>query len=320
MVVDFKYNKKDGIKICEVQPGAFSSMTGDSYLSNDSISHKIAEFFDRFALKKWVAGPIYPPLQNCLISKGWNVQRSLRTLSSNSEFINSKDPGIVYATCDIMNNYKQFINVYPNIIFIDNIILPYQNDKSKMNELFKNNKYKADWKLYPKKYDPNMANEIKYIMPSDLYVIKPIKEFLANGIIIVKNDDLDTTLNAITNKDPKYKYWSKNKNATFIVEKYYESDYLNIVRNNEVYQYDATMRIAFIMMYSNNKIIYHSLGGYWKLPHKALNEEGTLNEQRISYCKIPFYESVNPELFKEIDIEMEKAMILLYQEMLTASI
>ncbi len=82
------------------------------------------------------------------------------------------------------------------------------------------------------------------------------------------------------------------------------------------YHYDATMRLAFILQYDGGKVSYHCLGGFWKLPCKALEEEGTLNETRISYCKPPFYKAIDPELLKEINAHMEKAMLLLYEIML----
>jgi hypothetical protein len=51
-----------------------------------------------------------------------------------------------------------------------------------MNTLFDQNnalkQYKADWRLYPKKSKPSLK-------PSELSVIKPRKEALAKGVIIV---------------------------------------------------------------------------------------------------------------------------------------
>jgi len=127
--------------------------------------------------------------------------------------------------------------------------------------------------------------------------------------------------------DKKYSYWLKNSDDTFIIEKYYKSDYICCLHPLEKecsyqkeYQYDATMRIAFILQYNENKITYQFLGGFWKLPLKALQEKGTVNEKTISYCKPPFYTAIDQILLDEVNIHMEKAMLLLYEIMLNKSL
>ena len=123
--------------------------------------------------------------------------------------------------------------------------------------------------------------------------------------------------------DKKYAYWLKSREDTFLIEKYYPSDCLSFSHPLEdekaslgEYRYDATMRLAFILQYNEGKMSYHCLGGFWKLPSKALEEDGTLNEKSISCCEPPFYTAIDPALFKEVNIQMEKAMLLLYEVML----
>ena len=50
LISDFKYNKTDGLKICEVQHGSLSVMKGDLIIHGDNgdIPPKIAEFFSQF--------------------------------------------------------------------------------------------------------------------------------------------------------------------------------------------------------------------------------------------------------------------------------
>lgn len=168
-------------------------------------------------------------------------------------------------------------------------------------------------------------------MPSEFYVIKPRGESLANGVIVVANRDLDGVLQMILDpsaslekqSDKKYAYWRKNREDVFLIEKYYTSDCLcfshplsETMSYEGAYHYDATMRLAFILQYDGGNMTYHSLGGFWKLPSKALEEEGTLNEKMISCCKPPFYMAVDPELLKEVNAHMERAMLLLYEMML----
>jgi len=356
MVSDFKYSQEHGLKICEVQQGALSALNGDLYINggDGNISPMIASFFDPLPLKKWVIGSTYSPLKNSLIAKGWELELTIKTLSKNPTFLDcaSQIPnnpssiasygGIVYAACDVAKDFNLFRNAYPGVLFIDAVTFPYWVDKYKMNILFNQNaelkEYKAEWELYPKKYDPGLSGRIQEKMPSELYVIKPRREFLGNGVIVVADKDLDSVLQMILepqaslkkHPDKSYSYWSRNKDDTFLIEKYYTSDCLHFSHKlSEIpdasdspsegkFRYDATMRIAFILEYDGQNMTYHSLGGFWKLPYKALEEKGTLNEHRISFGAFPFYRAVEPELLKEANAKMEKAMLLLYEVMLNA--
>jgi len=350
MVSDLKYSQEHGLKICEVQHGTLSTLTGDLYILGDdgNICPMIADFFALFPMKKWATtGLIYPPLQRSLVEKEWNIQHSMKTLLKDPTFLECAalppvDPfsitsytGIVYAAADIVGNFDSYLKTYPGILFIDAVTLPYWRDKYTMNALFDHNdelkQYKADWKLYPKKYDPLLSERIQNEMPSQLYVIKPRRECLANGVIVVANKDLDGVLQMILeptanlgkHPDKKYSYWRKSREDTFLIERYYTSDYLRFSQplgektsyEGEVH-YDATMRLAFILKYDRGNMTYHPLGGFWKLPLKALEEEGTLNEKRIACCIPPFYTAIDPELLKEAHAQLEKSMLLLYEIML----
>lgn len=203
-------------------------------------------------------------------------------------------------------------------------------DRYPMYQLFEHKlkKYKADWRLYPKKYAALLSTRIKKEMPAEYYVIKPRTHTLDNGVIVVANGDLDTVLKMILNPspalaknpDPGYSHWAQNKDDTFLIEKFYKSDFIRVPHplteknaKGYGYHYDATMRIAFILKKIKGKMTYYSLGGFWKLPYKALEEKGTLNEKRIAYDKPPFYRSIDPTLLKEVDGKMERAMLLLYK-------
>jgi hypothetical protein len=354
LVTDFKYSKKDGLKICEVQHGSLSVFHGDLHVhgQDGAISPKIAQYFSKFpSIKKWATNVVYKPLKNSLPADEWDFKNSLKNIIECPEFLElaqtpPADPytidsynGMVYADSAASNLIDLLRNAYPGIIFIDAATFPYWIDKYKMSQLFDTHddlkQYKADWRVYDKKYDSYLSEKIQQDMPSDLYVIKPRKEFLANGVIVVASQDLDATLQLILepldtlkdHPDKTYAYWHKNTDENFIIEKYYESDYLTFSQplNNDSaqqgqYHYDTTMRLVIILEYNNGEITYHNLGGFCKLPYKALEEEGTLDEKRISYGKVPFYTAIEPELLEEIDMHMEKAMLLLYETMLNQEI
>jgi hypothetical protein len=340
LVSDFKYSREYGVKICEVQQGSLSALTGDLYISrgDGSISPKIAQFFALLPMKKWTVGLLYSPLKRSL--NEWGSHPSLNTLLKDPLFLQSAaelpaNPfsldsyaALLYAGSDAARNFSFYSHAYPGVLLIDRANLPYWKDKYKMNALFDSSdelkQYKADWRLYPKKYNPFLSARIQEEMPSHLYVIKPRSECLAGGVIVIASEDLDPLLQMIleptpslkNHPDKKYAYWSSNRDDTFLIEKYYPSDDLT---HFGAYHYDATLRLAFILQCNQGKTTYHCLGGFWKLPPKALEEEGTLNEKRISLCEPPFYAPIDPGLFQEANAQMEKAMLLLYEIMLNNS-
>ncbi|MFV0339404.1 MAG: hypothetical protein ACK5MA_02060 [Parachlamydiaceae bacterium] len=340
LVSDFKYSQEHGIKICEVQHGSLSALLGDLFIEggDGKISPKIAEYFSQFLMEKWTLSSIYPPLKRSLAANGWNLSLPFRKLLQDPTFLTCAvspplDPslilsygGIVYADQSIVQDYNSYCKAYPGILFLNAAIFPYWRDKYKMNALFelddKLKQYKAEWRLYPKKYDAQLADRIQEEMPSEFYVIKPRREFLGNGVLIISSDELDQVLSMILeptaslkkHPDEKYSFWTKNREDSFLIEKYYRSDYIHLSSKNH---YDATMRLVFILKYDEGKMSYHCMGGYWKLPCKAIEEEGTLNEKHISFGDPPFYKAIDQELFNEVNAQMERAMLLLYDKMLS---
>lgn len=218
MVADLKYNTIDGVKICEVQHGALSALSGDI---NGSIVKNIANYFDQYDMLKWVSTTVYTPLRLELEKHGW-ISKPLHSIISDSQFVYCVDNHInalVYATIDIVNT--KFNTLYPSIIFLDLPTLPYWKDKYKMNSLII--LHKAEWVLLE-----NYKNEY------DKIVLKPLHECMGRGIIVI-NDENKLNINS----------------EKYLVEKYYPSDYLII--NNE--KYDATLRIVFILNNQNYELM-----------------------------------------------------------------
>jgi len=252
----------------------------------------------------------------------------LFAFNSVSLYAEAKHPAdISYLVADLKYNKKDGVKIYELQLI--------NKDKSLSNEFFEHSdelkKYKADWRVYPKKYDSLLSARIQKDMPSEFYVIKPRNQTLTRGAIVVANHDLDIILKIILNPSPsleknpdkRYSYWVKNKDDTFLVEKFYKSDYLRVPHplteknaKGYGYHYDATMHILFALEHDKGKITYHSLGGFWELPYKALEEKGTLNEKRLPYCEPSFYRAVDPTLLKEVNKQMESVMVLLYEKML----
>ena len=110
LVSDFKYSREHGLKICEVQQGALSAVTGDLYIAGEegTIAPLIADFFALFPMKKWAAG-FFIPTQKILKSERvgdsadneYAVKRShifkMRNAASCDPFSIASYAGIVYA-------------------------------------------------------------------------------------------------------------------------------------------------------------------------------------------------------------------------------
>lgn len=343
LICDLKYSQEYGLKICEVQQGSLSMLSGDHYVTEGegTIIPALTRYFERFPMQKWLVGLGNYPLKIALKNNGWELTHSLSHLFKQSTLLDSAllppvNPSsissyssIIYSTPTSVKEFNANLRTYPGFLFVDAANISYWRDKYKMSVLFNCKEalkeYKADWALCPKKYDPNLAVKIQEDMPSDLYVIKPRGEFLGNGVIIVASHDLDAVLHLILedraslrkHPDKHYAYWYKNKSDSFLIERYFKSDAIPL-NDDQNFHYDATMRMGFVLEYDDGITTFHCLGGYWKLPCKALEEEGTLNEKHISFGSIPFFKAVDPDLLEEVSAKMEHAMLLLYEVMLNA--
>ncbi len=345
MVADLKYSKEHGVKICEVQHGVLSTFLGDVFLhgSEGTLCPLIAEVFAEFPLTKWGVGlpDVFAPLRRSLEkSADWKVIPNLETVLQDPEFLQNAslppdDPYniasyrgmMIYSNPSKGMDVDEFHKEYPGILVIERPTAALWKDKYKMSLLFTRNPLlahiKPEWGIYPKQYSSTLAAQIIEEIPSDAYVIKPRSAFLGNGIIITSNDDLDKTLKYIltdkpalrVNKDSSYNYWVRDSEDSFIVEKYYPSDPI-AVASLEDKLFEPTMRVAFIMIYNNQQIDFRFLGGYWILPHKSLEEEGSLNDRKKAYCKTPYFAVASSEVLAEVQKELEGAIPLFYKEML----
>ncbi len=338
MVADIKYSKEHGVKICEVQHGIMSTFHGDLYLNpkRGTIPDKVAAVFAEFDMKKWMCGSniAFSALQSAFERSGnWTNRSSFTSIKNNADFqLAAKaapiDESLIssYSAMLFMNPNEEFTpSDYPGILFIDRATHPFWSDKYLMSLLFRRSnalsKIKPEWNLYQKEYRSDLAATIVQDLGGDAFVIKPRGAFLGNGVIISSKDELDDVLKAILkdpqslkkHKDKSYNHWSRDTFDSFIVERYYPSD--PIVHENK--RYEPSMRLAFVCIYDNKEIDFRFLGGYWMLPTKSLEEEGTLNELKKAYCKVPYFVKATDEELSLIEDELQATIPLLYREMLT---
>jgi tetratricopeptide (TPR) repeat protein len=163
---------------------------------------------------------------------------------------------------------------------------------------------------------PNLAQHIRQGLPGvTRFVLKVPDMEGGKGVIIVDDADLDVTLNillATTNRDIQYyssqypvhflstypqkfsnqsvllkkcevdlgafETWNNSSNNFFLVEEYTTNR--PISHNNNLY--DATMRVAFLIIRDDNQVSCEPFACYWKLPPQPINHRGELREKTVS--------------------------------------
>ncbi len=344
LVVDLKYNEREGVKICEVQHGILSTFFGDKFNEGNKgvIPGKFLEILSQYHSRAWAIGRISADpgvVEEIQHSPDWSVKSNIKKLLADSDFIESAhlpvhDPydlyqyhGLLYIRPSKNINIRLLQQNYPGILIMDMPTHSYWIDKYKMSELFNRNptlsKYKPKWGLYPKEYSEDLAKTIIDELKCDIFVIKPRGAFLGNGVIIVSKKDLGSTLKYILtgsgdlskDEDKSYNHWSKDQYDSFIVEEFIYSDPIAIPHlDNKIYE--PTMRIAAVLIYHQNQISIEYLGSYWLLPCSSIDEGNTLNEMYKAYCKEPYYAKPDPQILSIVKEQALEALQLLYKEML----
>lgn len=213
------------------------------------------------------------------------------------------------------------------MIVMDKSSFPFWIDKFKMTQLFALDQalttIKPRWGNYKKIYSKELASKIAHDLKCDTFVIKPRGQFLGNGVIITKREDLDETLWYIItkqglladSKDPAYTAWKKDSFDSFIVEEFVASDPIVIPHlENKVYQ--PTMRVAFLLVYDKQCHHVHFLGGYWKTPLLSIDEENDFMNKNKDICKPPYYYAVDAKTMQAVQAQLSVALPLLHSKMM----
>ncbi len=347
MVADLKYNARQGVKICEVQQACLSLFNGDKYRSaeEESIHKELLRTLSSYNKNGWI-------VTNCIADKNlisaltsssfWHHCQDLVALFSNSQFKQqAKQPvtdiydcssyqGFLYCNWSQLCAIYDFEERFPGMIVMDKSSFPFWIDKYKMTQLFAQDELlaacKPRWGNYKKNYTQELAAQIVHDLQCDTFVIKPRGQFLGNGVIIVKLQDLDDVLRYIITKigtlaesdDHAYAAWKDDPFDSLIVEEFVASDPIAIAHlGNKVYQ--PTMRVAFLLAYNNHRYDVHFLGEYWKTPSCAIDEEGDFMKENKDICEPPYYCAVDAKTTQIVREQLRIVLPLLHSKMLQAS-
>lgn len=341
VIVDLKYNETDGVKICEVQPGSLSIFTGYDYLKGGQglVADMFCDLLSQYQNQVWFLSESIcdEKFKEKFLTKGWIKEFNFKRLIADQTFINNSslpvnDPskltdyhGILYVRPNQIKSLEDFRNQYPGIIVLDAALFPHAADKSTMDKLFKSSpklkKMRPISKLYPKQYSKALVDKILNDINSDIIVIKPKNSTKGYGVIIIAKEDLDSTLEYILMEknysrlkketDLSYKYWARDRNDSFLIEQFIESDYVTVPQfDNNLY--DGTMRAVVMLVYQQQQFNLHFLEGHWKLPLKSVSEPGTLNEKHKSFGNIPHFLDVDPQVLQNVQQQLREGFEELY--------
>lgn len=133
------------------------------------------------------------------------------------------------------------------------------------------------------KYSPQLAADIrKKVGEADDYVIKPVNAARGAGVVIVKDEQLDETLQQLLSRslseddDGRKTYWKNYVAPVFVVQKRERSKLIE----KDGKHYDGTMRVVMTAWQEDGETKLKIHDAYWKLPKVAVGESG---QDAISY-------------------------------------
>jgi hypothetical protein len=344
LVIDLKFNYDKGVQICEIQQGILSGFEGYDFLHGEKglVARTFTDTLSSYGKPVWFYekdivdinmhkrfNQIYKPFKNIseLQSDGTFVSAASGSVSDPHQI--EAYHGIYVGYIDnITDSLARFRERYPGLIPMDHPFAEFYRDKLNMNRLFSEDddlkRFKPACSYFKKGYTPTLAQEIIQNIGTNIVVIKPITTFKGKGVIIVKAEDLDSTLKYIfsdskklrQDSDLSYSWWFKDKSENFLVEEFVPSDtvYVPHLKNKP---YDGTMRVVALVAYDQLETSIQFIETHWKLPPKSLNEKGSLNQKHKSFADIPHYAFVSPEINTVVEQQLSEALLKLYKKLLT---
>ncbi len=309
-IADIKFDGEK-LKICEFGQGVFSTFRGyDTLHGKGALWSLVWAYLAQFkkpvlVVSSQLNGTNMERIAvDELRQRGGNVFSSLSDLIKDKRFkqivAQDKDKqermtisdysGFVIVRQDSFY-IQNFIKKYPSILFFDEKSSRFVGNKRLTHLLFDGDsdlmQYRPRCKICSKNKCVSQAMAIFKDMPSEKYVIKPINSSMGRGIAIVEKDFLKDALFCVASKkselpvlkDSALDYWQLDKNDSFLVEEFVAS--MPVYVNDK--WYDPTMRVAFIVTTESGATRVTFLDAYWKLPAKAISEDGTLTEVHKSH-------------------------------------
>ncbi len=156
------------------------------------------------------------------------------------------------------------------------------------------NKARPRTLIFERRYKKELPQEIRSQLNGvKQFVLKAPDREGGEGVVVVEDSDLDRVLrelleyknenekevkNTLSKEERLIKGWNNSESQYFMVEEYIHGK--PVKYNNG--HYDATMRVAFLIIRDNGKMQCKPFACYWKLPSKPDNDLGNLRERTVS--------------------------------------
>ncbi len=332
VVIDLKYSKEKGVKICEMQPGSFSRFSGIDNVNGTSVVSKLyTDLLTEYGRPVYFTHPLYKNMKEAFVTRGGKAAHSAESLGAKLKKEPPKDP-------DNLFDYECFLfslkippilegqpTLFPQILFLDRAILPYCQSKLHMNTLFDSvpeaKTLRPKWNIYPKGTSKKLISAIMSDIPGDRIVIKPLESTMGRGVIILDKKDLLSTLTYIFTAGKKvlladlersYSQYAIDPSKYFLVEEFIESD--PILLGDNPLPYDCTMRVMAVLSHHQQTTKITFLGEYWYSPKYPLDEAYTLIQSHKA--KGTYFSKVDPEVMDDVKSRLTPALLAVYQKML----
>jgi hypothetical protein len=350
-IADLKFNPATGsLKLLECGDGARSKYMGyDRLFGVGAMWTHFWNYLQQFGLPTWcVRMPGDPLSRNTMAPQlffgmgGKNSsgvadlgRRILSTLFEQHQNVTLQDclnyQGLVLVRWGrAEQTMARFKSIFPNVRFIGDPINNLIRNKYYTNQLFIDTgmeAFRPKCKICPQVYSPELAGQIINELQSNIIVIKPPNASRGRGVIFVHQEDLDAVLrlillnpDQIEDRDPdsSYGYWTTDEsmgNTIFLAEEYAESKHILV--DGKIF--DPTLRLVFALHKDQTGSHVTFFGGYWKLPAKALTDEGSLTEKHKSDISASYVSSalVTPEDLQVSSEMLRPVLATLYEYMLT---
>ncbi len=341
---------KDGkVKICEFGEGMRSRYKGhDAMHGKGAMWQLFWNYFKQFNLPPYYIGPgIFSAedrqeIRNAqLLALGGKTMGRTADLANVPAFRNlrrrkhsavlSDHAGLLmFRHIDASGSHiLAFKNNNEDLLVLGAAVAPFVNSKYLTNILFLDKEfapYKPKFVLCTKEYSTDLAQKIHEALQCERYVIKPLNDFKGRGIIMADQQDLDTVLQCMLDKnslqEPKnqkiyssdrelFNYWHTTGKYHFLVEEYCPSNIMTI----DGADFDPTMRLVFTLHYDRGQTHITYLDAFWKIPTKSLDRAaGSLTQCCKSKGTIPAM--VSDEDFAAVKAQFDIFMLRLYKKMI----
>lgn len=197
----------------------------------------------------------------------------------------------------------------PDVVFggaIDSFFVC-NNNKQVLNTLLT---LQAHPHLQPETWFYEIDQEEPFSPPANIpfFIIKPSNESLGEGVLLVPNHELLSTLQALKNREPlashlgNTDYYQHHPEVKLLIQRFYPGKTVSHDKKN----YRPTGRAVFAVVRHKDEISVEILDIFWKLPSNAIQSDMPAARESISYCKPSSFNAQAQAVVGQISLSNEE--------------